>query len=376
MFFNEDAKNIYEFALDIKQKHGKYPSESFTKSNFPNFTRVKITDPIELLIEAFKKWRQAQVVKARLEAATERYADLDIEGAIAEIEEGLQQIAAESLTDEGDRDLTADALDRFDAYKDFASRPAGLLGVTTGYPTIDAALSGFRPKQLVTVVALPKVGKSTLAMAMGVAAHGEGKTVMLQTIEMSADEMEQRYDAMRAGVSYTRFAHGTLTPKEEQKYRQMLRDTGKMANKFVVTESVQNVAQIAAKIDEIKPEIVIVDGVYLLQSHPDFAPGSPQALTYLTRAFKKLAQSTDTTIIVTTQALAQKLQGGRVTEHSIGYAAGFLQDSDLVLGLEHNEAKDEDVRILSILAARSAGKTDVTLDWDWDKGNFTEMGTP
>lgn len=374
MFFNPECAEIYQFALDMQQKHGDFPSEAFTKQNFPNFQRVKISDPLSMLIEAFKEWRRAQVIKQRLAAAADAYAEGDLDGAIAVLEDGLGQVAAESLTDDGDVDLTENALERYDEYLAFRDRPDGLLGVTTGFPTLDEVLSGLQPKQLITVVALPKVGKSTLAMQMCIKAHDEGSAVMFQTIEMSAVEMRQRHDAMRSQVSFNRFRTGRMRESEERAYRSMLRTTGAMENSFLITESVTNLAQIAAKIEEAKPEIVVVDGVYLLQSHPDFAPGTPQALTYLSRAFKKMAQTTNTTIILTTQALAQKLQGGKLSAHSIGYSSSFFQDSDLVIGLEMNEAQDEDVRELSILGSRNSGGAQVTLDWDWEHGMFQEMG--
>ena len=375
MFFDKDVAHVYQFALDQQQKHGKFPSEVFTKQSFPNFPRFKVSDPISLLIDAFKEWRQSQVVKQALTEAMQEYSDGDHLKALARMESGIAQVASESFTADGDVDLTKDTQDRYDAYEEFAQRPAGLLGYTCGFPTLDDILSGLQPKQLVTVVALPKVGKSTLSMQMGISAHEAGARVMFQTIEMSASEMTMRYECQRAGISYSRFRTGTLKKSEKKRYLQMLKETEKMTNPFVVTESVTSLPQISAKIEEHQPEVIIVDGVYLLDSHPDFAPGSPQALTHLSRSFKKLAQNYDATIILTTQALQQKLQGGKLSPHSIGYSSSFFQDSDLVIGLEMNEAKDEDQRELSILASRNSGTTSVTLDWLWDDGVFAELGT-
>lgn len=374
MFFDPDVAKVYEFALDQQQKHGQFPSEVFIKQAFPNFPRIKVTDPISLLIDAFKDWRQSQVVKEHLQQAMEAYSRGSHADALARMEAGVAQVAAESFTADGDVDLTKDTQDRYEAYEDFAQRPAGLLGYTCGFPTLDDVLSGLQPKQLITVVATPKTGKSTLAMQMGIAAHDAGARVMFQTIEMSATEMTMRYECQRAGISYSRFRTGTLKNSEKKRYLKMLQQTERMPNPFVVTESVTNLAQISAKIEEHQPDLVIVDGVYLLESHPDFAPGTPQALTHLSRSFKKIAQVTETAIVLTTQALEHKLQKGKLTANSIGYSSSFFQDSDLVIGLEMNEAKDEDLRELSILASRNSGTTSVTLDWLWEDGTFAELG--
>lgn len=375
MFFDQDAALVYKFALDQQQKHGKFPSETFVKQSFPVFPRIKVTDPISLLIDAFKEWRRSQIVKVAIQESAEEYAKDGADKALARMESAIAQVAAESVSADGDIDLTENTRERYDAYLAFAQRPPGLLGYPTGFATLDDILSGMQPKQLITVVALPKVGKSTLAMQMAISAHYAGARVMFQTIEMSSTEMSGRYECQRAGISYTRFRTGTLKKSEERRYEKMLTETDKMPNPFVVTESVINLAQISAKIEEYEPNIVVVDGVYLLQSHPDFAPGSAQALTHLSRSFKKLCQSTNTTIILTTQALQAKLQGGKLSPHSIGYSSSFLQDSDLVIGLEMNDADDHDARELSILASRHSGTAKVTLDWDWENALFAESGT-
>lgn len=374
MFFNDDAREVFKYALQVQQRHGSFPSQAQIKGRFPNLRHVAITDPLSLLIDDFKEWRRAQVLGEGLREAAELYADGRYDDSLVKVENFQARIAAESITDAGDVDLTENPLDRYKAYEAFASRPAGLLGYTTGFPTLDNITCGLQKKQLVVVVAEPKVGKSTLAVKMGIAANDAGANVMLQTIEMSADEMTKRYDAMRAGVSFNRLRTGTLKAAEKMEYRKMLAKTA-LPNKFVVTESVINLAQIAAKIEETKPDIVIVDGVYLLQTPPEFPPLSSQALTFLSRSFKQLAKTTDTVIILTTQALHQKLQGGKLSPHSIGYTSSFLQDADIVIGLQENDSKDEDMRILSILASRSTGLIDTNLDWDWDTGTFEEMGS-
>lgn len=104
--------------------------------------------------------------------------------------------------------------------------------------------------------------------------------------------------------------------------------------------------------------------------------GSPQALTNITRALKRLAQRFDVPLIGTTQVLAWKLgnkKSRQITSDSIGYTSSFAQDSDLILGVESDPDIDNQA-IIRVVLARTAPKGEVRIKWDWDNMNFTEVG--
>jgi hypothetical protein len=82
----------------------------------------------------------------------------------------------------------------------------------------------------------------------------------------------------------------------------------------------------------MKPDIVFVDGVYLMMDELTGEMNTPQAITNITRAMKRLAQRIDLPIIITTQTLLWKMRAGKVTADSIGYSSSFFQDSDVILG--------------------------------------------
>jgi len=96
---------------------------------------------------------------------------------------------------------------------------------------------------------------------------------------------------------------------------------------------------------------------------------TPQAITNITRAMKRLAQRIDLPIIITTQTLLWKMRAGKVTADSIGYSSSFFQDSDVILGLEPVE-EDEKIRLLKVVASRNCGPTETPLTWRWSTGCF------
>jgi replicative DNA helicase len=135
------------------------------------------------------------------------------------------------------------------------------------------------------------------------------------------------------------------------------------------------VGALASKLQQKRPGLLIVDGVYLMDDENGEAKGSPQAITNITRSLKRLSQRFDIPIICTTQVLAWKLgnkKSRQVSSDSIGYSSSFVQDSDLVLGVESDPDIDNQ-SIIRVILARSAPKGEVRIKWDWEHMDFTEV---
>ena len=136
------------------------------------------------------------------------------------------------------------------------------------------------------------------------------------------------------------------------------------------------VSAIAGKIQQYRPGLVIVDGVYLMDDENGEPKGSPQALTNITRSLKRLAQKFDVPLIGTTQVLSWKLgnkKSRQISADSIGYTSSFAQDSDLILGVESDPDIDNQA-IVRVVLARTAPKGEIRIKWDWDTMDFTEVG--
>jgi len=115
--------------------------------------------------------------------------------------------------------------------------------------------------------------------------------------------------------------------------------------------------------------------VYLMLDENTGESNTPQALTGITRSLKRLAQKTNRPVIITTQALNWKSKKGKVTADSIGYSSSFLQDADVVFGLEREDENVDDTRTLKVMASRQSANVEASLMWDWSTGLFREMSS-
>jgi replicative DNA helicase len=233
-----------------------------------------------------------------------------------------------------------------------------------------------QPEQLVVIVAPPKTGKSTLALQIAINAQLAGKVPLFLSFEMSNTEQKNRYYAMRARISYQRLMTGNLTYEEESRFMKVVsEDVPQMRDKFWFSDSTngQTVSAVASKIQSKNPDIVFIDGTYLMIDEQTNESNTPQAITNITRSLKRLAQKVKKPIVISTQALTWKMRGGNVSADSIGYSSSFHQDADVIFGLQRVDENVDDTRTLRVIASRNSGLTEAQLLWDWNTGAFREM---
>ena len=374
-FADPTDKKIFRFLHDHYSNYQECPSLDVVKSNFPTYELINVEDTIFYLIDVLVQERRKQRITETLGYALEALEkSQDHESALRAMELGMIKLEEEGLNKSTDLEITKAAEKAIAAYEHRKENP-GLLGIPTGFPTMDIATSGLQPGQLVVIIAPPKTGKSTLALQIAITAHLEGKVPMFYSFEMSNAEQESRYYAMRSRISHKRLMTGSLSPEEEARYFAKVRSIQDMRDKFWFVDSAsgQTVSGIASKIQSRNPDIVFIDGTYLMIDEQTGESNTPQALTNITRSLKRLAQKINKPVVVSTQVLSWKMKKGQVTADSIGYSSSFHQDADVIFGLQRQEETNDDLRTLKIVASRNSGLAEVPLCWDWNTGEFREI---
>lgn len=377
-FRDDNDRRLFQFLRKHFASYSECPSITAIKENFPNYDdQVVVDDKIEYLIDAVITNRRRE---ATIKVVEQAIATLDKEGheeALVAIQGGLAAIDQEGFSFSKDVDLTVNAEVRYQEYLDRKNRPDSMLGYATGFPSIDQTLSGIQKGQLIVLAALPKTGKSTLLMQMALNMHAEGHSILFASLEMTAFEQALRYDSMRSKLAYQRLSTGTMTSEEEARYLRNLKNLNDYEAGFHVINSESGrgftLTNIANKIQTIQPDVVIIDGTYLMVDENGEKEGSPQAITNITRGSKRLAMSAEVPILMSTQFLESKTKGGKADMYSIGYSSSFGQDADVVFGLEKQDENISDMRTLKIMASRNSGPAEIELTFNWDSGTFREI---
>ena len=376
-FYVEENRQVWKFLRTHWTKYQEVPTATTVRDNFPTYRLLQVEDSLEYLLDQLIEYRRRQKTIEIIQDATDAISGGDHTSALGLLSKGLATINDEGIGGSTDVDLTDKPLSRYDEYLAIKTRPNGLIGLPTGFPTIDTATAGLQPGQLVTIIAPPKTGKSVLALQMAVNLHEDGQVPLFQSFEMTNVEQQHRHDAMRAKISHARLIRGALKTDEEVRYQKALQRMDGM-HKFYLTESIQaqTVSALAAKVEKLRPDVIFVDGVYLMVDESSGEMNTPQALTNITRSLKRLAQKAERPVVITTQVLLWKMKKKTVSADSIGYSSSFFQDSDVIFGLQRQDEEDDTSRLLRIVASRNSGPAEAELMWDWEAGKFEEYAQP
>ena len=376
--FDSNYANIYSWILNYWREYSAIPTPRVIKQEYGDLQLLNAeAEPFPRLIdELYDAYRRKHLILS-VSAATPALNNNNTEEATRILSEGLQKAALE-VAHLRDIDVIQNWEERLKRYREMMENPNSLRGIPSGFNGLDRITAGFRPQQLITFVGEAKKGKSLMTLIMANTAHMHGITPLYISFEMSVQEQEARLDAIVSGVSYTRILRGDLNLSEMERVEKSIRMRKNM-HPFIMSEdtaSLTTVSAVAGKIQQYRPGLVVVDGVYMMDDENGEPKNSPQALTNITRALKRLAQRFDVPILGTTQVLASKLHNKKsraITADAIGYSSSFSQDSDLVLGVESDPDIDNQ-SIIRVVIARTAPKGEVRIKWDWDNMDFTEVG--
>lgn len=375
-WFEDDQHGmLWGWMQEFFGRYGKPPSPQALRNNHPWFEVVKAQDPVEFYIEQFMRARKFAVMRNAVAEAGLHLKDYDPESALIVVQQAITELSLE-MTPLRDINLSdPEYIERWkDEYEERATQDGTLIGLPTGFPTIDRASGGLRPEQLIVVGGTPGAGKSTSLLLMCKSVHDHGRSPLFIGFEMSNEEQRSRYAAIRANIDYHRLDRGTLTMEEERLFYKMLKDLEATPDLWLSADpsATSTVSGVRAKLEQYKPAVLFIDGVYLMMDEQTGEMGTPQALTHITRALKQTAQRYKIPIVISTQVLEWKYNKKKgVTTESIGYASSFAQDADVLLGLEKTD--DDTRKKLRIAKGRHLRNFVVDLEWNWTTRQFEEL---
>lgn len=379
-YFSGDWEEMYAWIIEYNAKHGAVPSERAFSAAYGD---VDIEDcSTETFSGLFEELLDSYRTRVIAEAMTEAMGPInkdDITGAMAILSKGLQQASVDTARLR-DFNIVEGWKERLAKYNEMRESPNALRGIPTGFAGLDRITHGFRPQQFVVMAGEPKRGKSLFELIMANACHVHGLRPMFISFEMSVEEQLSRFDALAAHVPYDRILSGQLTDDEMDRIERSM-VLRKNMQPFIMSEdshSLTTLSALAAKAQEHAPDAIYIDGIYLMDDENGEPKGSPQALTNISRGLKRLAQKLDLPMIGTTQVLSWKLNNKRtraVTGDSLGYTSSFLQDADLVLGVERNPDIDQQA-IIRVVEARTAPRAEIHVQWDFSTMEFEEIDEP
>jgi replicative DNA helicase len=240
-----------------------------------------------------------------------------------------------------DEDATFDAaalmgktLDVADA---FAAGSRAVLGVPTGWPSIDRIIGGLIPGNLVIVAARPGKGKSALAANLLVNVARQGERAVLVSLEMTAAEIGMRLICREASLNWESLRDGKVMEAGTKMVDAAERLGGLPMT--VIDQPRVTVGYLRSVVQSVRPGVLIVDYLQLMAGPS--RQSREQEVAAISRGLKLLAKEHQVCVV----ALAQMNRGVEMRGEGASPQLMDLRDSG---------ALEQDADIVAFLVPRNA----------------------
>jgi replicative DNA helicase len=226
-----------------------------------------------------------------------------------------------------------------------AKRSTTLVGISTGYLSLDSMLAGWQRSDLIIIAARPSMGKTAFALGSALAAAREGYRVGVLSIEMSCRQVGLRLHGMGAPIDVHALKTGLLSPQGWS----LLAATAQQFEAlplWVDDSPVLTVEHIAAKARQLQArsglDLLVVDYLQLLELHD--AETRQQGIADASRKLKLLAKELDIPVLVLSQLsrACESRNDKRPMLSDLRDSGAIEQDADVVLFLYREEVYTPD----------------------------------
>lgn len=257
-------------------------------------------------------------------------------------------------------DNTKSAADLSDIFANMLSRMElsakngdPVTGTPTGIQGIDEATTGGQPGDLIVIGARPSMGKT--AFSQTIAYHTlkkfESAPVFYHSMEMPADQILQRFLAMRARVGLQNIRQADSLDDEEWskltsamgyilehwKNRLVIDDEGSLTPQKLRTKVRQNARKYG------KPAAIFIDYIQLIQTSQRYENRNLE-IANISRSLKLLAKEMDCPVYALSQlnrSLEQRANK-RPINSDLRESGSLEQDADVILFIYRDEVYDAD----------------------------------
>ena len=381
--FQDEEIQIYEAVDKHLKEHGILPTLEFFQRHH-ELSAPDSEDP-------YGVWHQEYIDRALynrfndlIPSVQRKLAQQDARAALDETVDFVE--TAHSIRTDGQRDVTTgvqfgtEVIDEFRRLRGLH----GMSGIPTDWATLDATTHGLQNGDLILFAARPGVGKSTVAAKLTVAAHSHGYIPLLVSMEMKRVQIGARILGMQAGINMKVLRSGHMTTLVENRMTEAVRRMEAATNPMYLIEGQfrKSVNDLYALVHSLEPNLVIVDGAYLLKL-PGASARMPlwERMGEIAQILKSMSITCNIPVIGTFQI---NREGGKKDKHGKDTGIEHLQLSDalgqlasLVVGIFKDEdtpdAEVDSHRRLKILKGREGERGEFYINYNFNKMDFTEI---
>ena len=374
----QDCADIWGFIKDYYDQTRQVPDSDLITTRFRDFDAVD-SGPTVYHVD---KLRQAFLDES-LRTSLRRAANLVNSNQSADaLKELSKDVSKMSRIGAKVRDIDVTDIENALAYFDQTRKSAenGEVGIKTDITAFDVCLPmGIAKGQLGILLAYPAIGKSWLALYFAVQAWKHGYKPMIISLEMTEYEVRNRIFTVIADGF---FSHRSLSAGRVSVNEFMLwasnnlegRPPFKIVSNDTGSEMTPNL--IASKIDQYRPDIVIVDYLQLMTDNAGTSQNETVKIKNLSRELKLLAIAQQLPVIAIASATPDDATDLESVPQlgQVAWSRQIAYDADWVLSM--GRKANSDVLEAAFRKNRHGYMGDFYLEVDFDKGTFKEILDP
>ncbi|MEI7652811.1 MAG: replicative DNA helicase [bacterium] len=276
------------------------------------------------------------------------------------------------------KQLLTESFDRLD---ELSKGDGHLRGLPTGLSELDMKLAGMQDSNLLILAARPGVGKTSLALNIGLhVAQTQKKGVAIFSLEMSKEELVDRLLVSHADIDAWRLKTGRLTPEDTQAVIEAMGDLAESPI-YIDDTAGASILEMRTKARKLKAShnisLVIVD--YLQLVDPGRRMDSrEQQVSYVSQNLKNLARELKVPVLVLSQLnrMVEQRTSKKPQLADLRESGSIEQDADVVMFIyQENESDDmldtnKRMMKLSIAKHRNGALADIDMMFRGDRVKF------
>ncbi|MCF7888099.1 MAG: replicative DNA helicase [Candidatus Omnitrophica bacterium] len=375
-FYKKEHKTIFETIIELYDKRTKIDvltvAESLRKKNALEKVggTAQLTALADFVPSSANAANYARIVKEKgiLRALIENSSEIiDLSYKGQEEISALLDRAEKLIFEISDRRVEGGYVHIKDIIKDgieliesLYHKKSHVTGVPTGFNDFDLKTAGFQKGDLIIVAGRPSMGKSALVTSItGHVAINKKIPVGIFSLEMSKEQLMQRFLCAEAKVEVNRVRTGFLSPSE---WPSLTAAAGKLSEApiYIDDTPAMNIFEIRAKARRLKAhhdiQLILVDYLQLIRGSGR-SESRQQEISKISQGLKALAKELSIPLIAVSQLsrAVESREGHRPKLSDLRESGAIEQDADLVVLLfrqEYYQPSDENKGIAEAIIAK------------------------
>lgn len=380
-----DGREAFAFINKHFCEFGVLPTTDVLKEGLGGMVMQSIAEatdqPVNYFIKAINKRALSNLCVTNVKKATEFLKEGNPDDFLESMKHMIHTAGRMNLEKGKGVNLTKDVEPRLREYEKISSIVDGIDGWRSPWPTVNKVTQGFHPGDVSFFVGRLGIGKTFSLLATLVPAIKAGASCLIISMEMNPQSIGRRLDAIFGGFPYDQFRKSKLSTESFENYVSMLRNEyQKLGDLWCYSvPRVKTVQDIEILVERHKPDLVFIDGVYLLGGGG--ITDRYLKVVHAAEELKYMSEEKKVSTIGTIQFTKAGTAGKRMQKmdadvEDIGYAYALAQIATNLFGIFQNE----DLRInkwllINFLKVREGEKEKgIIIDWDFNKMNFGQLG--